>query len=190
MLALFKLFLFQLTRKDDFCVSTVVANRDHPDLEHLIGCFVNIVPVRTKLSGDMEFDELLERVTRSSYGVLEHQHYPFDLLVRHLNRVGETDLRPFLDVGYLFQNSFDLRLKSGNHMPHDGPKQGQSLDFSFGFTKFDLSLTIVDQGPPGVSLTMEYDSALFLETTIIRYLNSLERFAEMVAAGSRSRREA
>ena len=45
-LALFKLFLFQWTRQDDLCVGISVANRSHPDLENLIGFFVNILPIR------------------------------------------------------------------------------------------------------------------------------------------------
>jgi amino acid adenylation domain-containing protein len=186
MFALFQLFLFQISRQDDLCVSTVVANRNHPDLENQIGCFVNILPVRTRLSQDMEFEQLLNQIIRSSYAVLEHQNYPFDRLVRHFNRAGGLDLRPFLDVGYLFQNSFDTHLKIAAQIPHDIPRQEGSVEFSFGFAKFDLSLTIIDQGPLGITLIMEYDSALFLEKTILGYLNTLERFAIMAAGWSKA----
>jgi non-ribosomal peptide synthetase component F len=163
-----------------------VANRNHPDLENQIGCFVNILPVRTRLSQDMEFEQLLNQIIRSSYAVLEHQNYPFDRLVRHFNRAGGADLRPFLDVGYLFQNSFDTHLKIGAQIPHDIPRQEGSVDFSFGFAKFDLSLTIIDPGPSGITLTMEYDTALFLETTVLGYLNTLERYATMAAGWSKA----
>ena len=61
-LAVFKLFLFQWTRQDDICVGLSVANRNHPDTESLIGFFVNILPIRTRLSTDMEFDELLRQI--------------------------------------------------------------------------------------------------------------------------------
>ena len=103
-LALFELLLFRISGQEDLCVSMVVANRGHPDLETMLGCFVNILPIRTRLVPDMEFDQLLDHVAASTFEALEHQTYPFDLLVRRLDRGGGSMVRPFLDVIYAFQS--------------------------------------------------------------------------------------
>ncbi len=65
-LAIFKLLLFQLAKQRDFCVGMSVANRNHPDLENILGFFVNVLPIRTQLSEDMDFEALLRQVTQST----------------------------------------------------------------------------------------------------------------------------
>jgi non-ribosomal peptide synthetase component F len=130
----------------------------------------------------MEFDELLGQVMRSSYEALEHQNYPFDLLVRQLEGAARAEARPFLDVVYAFQNSPDVRPKVGAELPQSGPGPVQSLGFAFAFAKFDLSLVVVDHGRAGISLTLEYDSDLFKGKTVEGYLNALDRFARQIAA--------
>ena len=88
-LALFKLVLFLVTKQEDLCLGVSIANRQHPDLENLIGFFVNLLPVRTRLSATMEFDELLRQVITAAEEAFEHQEFPFDLLVQS----GESESR-------------------------------------------------------------------------------------------------
>jgi hypothetical protein len=191
-LALFKIFLFQLSGQDDICVGTAVANRSHPDLRNLIGFFVNLLPVRTRLSQDMEFEELLDEVIKSTVGALEHQDYPFDLLVRRLERAGGPHVRPFLDVVYVFQNNAEPRAEADEGPPADeDPARARSVDFAFAFAKFDLLFVVADEGEAeGIGLTLEYDGGLFRGETVRGYLKTIERFATQVAASARSGRGA
>ena len=108
-LALFKLFLFQLTKQDDLCIGVSIANRNRLELENLIGFFVNILPVRTRFSEEMEFESLLEQVAQNALEALEHQDYPFDMLVEKINPSRESNRQPLVNVIYGFQNYEDVK---------------------------------------------------------------------------------
>ena len=186
-LALFELFLFQLTRQEDLCVGVSIANRNHPDLENLIGFFVNILPVRTWLSSQMEFETLLEQIVGAMNEAFEYQDYPFDLLVEKLNPDRSLNRHPIANVIYAFQNFedifIDIGLRGGARPAEtrgDDASALKAFDVGFETSKFDLTLFVADHGE-GLSLSMEYDSGLFRRETIVRYLSTLQRFSERIA---------
>jgi non-ribosomal peptide synthetase component F len=180
-LAVLKLMLFRITSQDDICVSMAVANRSHPDTENLLGCFVNVLPIRTRLAADMEFDQLVDQVAATVYEALERQSYPFDMLVSRLNRVSGSVIRPFLDVIYAFQSDGRVDIDISVERSRGNLRPAESIDFAFGFAKAELCLNAADHGEEGLGLTLEYDSALFGPSTISRYFNTLTRFARAVA---------
>ncbi|MDM8560643.1 amino acid adenylation domain-containing protein [Candidatus Parabeggiatoa sp. HSG14] len=182
-LALFKLLLFQFTKQEDFCVGVSIANRNHPDIENLIGFFVNILPIRTQFSENMEFDELLQLVIQNTQEAFEHQDYPFDLMIQKLNPTRINNRQPLLNVIYAFQNFLDVHIDIGADKSVlekvgdlNNPK---GLDVSFKTSKFDLTLFVSDYGDT-LHFDMEYDTGLFLPATIQHYLAILQRFAGMV----------
>jgi tyrocidine synthetase III len=188
-LAIFKLLLFQLTRQRDFCVGMSVANRNHPDLENIIGFFVNILPIRTQFVEEMDFEALLDQVTQSTTEAFEEQDYPFDLLVRKLNPHRLADLQPIVNVLYGFQNFEDVHIDLGfqSHAVAAGARfpRGSAIEHvrPFGVfsktSKFDLTLFVSEQRE-GIVLTIEFDTALFRPKSIRRYLLAFERFARKV----------
>jgi amino acid adenylation domain-containing protein len=184
-LGIFNLFLFRLTGQGDLCVGTVIANRDRPELENLLGCFVNVVPIRVRLSSTMEFDELLARVVECWHDALDHGSYPYDALVRDLDRAGGgAAARPFIDVLYAFQSETTRQIESEWTPACEAGETWRPLELSFAFSKADLFLSVHDHAEHGIGLTLEYDSDRFGPATIIRYLASLERFARMIAAAA------
>ena len=184
MLALFKLLLFQLTKQEDFCVGVSIANRNHPDIENLIGFFVNILPIRTQFSENMEFEELLQQVIQNTQEAFEHQDYPFDLMIQKLNPTRVTNRQPLLNVIYAFQNFLDVHIDVGVDKAAMVGDVGEPkvLNVSFKTSKFDLTLFVSDYGDM-LHFDMEYDTALFLPTTIQHYLAILQRFAKIVVVG-------
>ena len=185
MLAIFKLFLFQLTRQQDICLGVSIANRNHPDLENIIGFFVNILPIRSYLSEDMEFEELLDQVIQNTYEAFEHQDYPFDLLIQKLNPQRYANRQPVVNVIYGFQNFADVRIDIGDmdfRAKEERSDLSNALSFSFKTSKFDLTLFVFQEEDEALYLTFEYDTTLFLPETIEQYLSILGRFARMVAS--------
>ena len=178
LLALFKLFLFQLTRQEDICVGMAVANRGRPELEPLLGAFVNLLPLRTQVSADMDFDALLDRVTRTSTAALDHQDYPYDLMLSS-RKTGPG--RDPVNVIYAYQNTSNVNIGGGKTGDEPDGAEARQLDLAFPFAKVDLMLMVAER-QSRLELTLEYDADLFTAEAAERYLNSLNRFAEAVAA--------
>src|SRR5206468_4299323 len=72
----------------------------------IVGFFVNTLALRTDLSGDPTFTEILERVRRTSLDAYEHEAYPFDLLIERLNPVRDADRLPILHVLFTTESAF------------------------------------------------------------------------------------
>ena len=177
LLALFKLLLFRMSGQDQICLGMITANRIHPSLDTVIGCFVNVLPIRTRLQLEMDFDDLLNQVTATVADALDHQEYPNDMLVRHMDRGDDSARRPFLDVIYVYQSAAQARIDISGEAVPTPYRPNASLDFVFSFVKADLCLNIADHDGAGIGVTLEYDGDLFAASTIERYLAILDQFA-------------
>jgi len=186
-LALLQMLLFQKTGQEDFCVGLSIANRNHPDLENLIGFFVNLLPIRSQLSETMDFDQLLSQTMESTQEAFEHQDYPFDRLIEKLNPQRQSNRQPLINVVYAFQNFSDVHIEldeNSSQLLTENPTETQEtdndeLETKFETSKFDLTFFVTDQGTE-LLLELEYDSTLFSVPTIKGYLNSLHQFAQLL----------
>ncbi|MGH1540699.1 MAG: amino acid adenylation domain-containing protein [Arenicella sp.] len=184
-LTLFKLFLHKLTGQRDIWVGLATANRSHPDLEDMIGFFVNLLPIRTDLDPDMEFDDLLKQVVNNTYDALSHEHYPFDLLVQTLRPERHGNWQPLLNIVYGFQNYKGVRTATtGNiELGESDLDTDEVFPLAFKTSKFDLVLFVMERNQ-SLTLTLEYDNGLFSESTVVQYLESIHQFATAIAAST------
>ena len=104
LLAAFQALLGRYTGQTDIAVGTPIANRTRPDLENLVGFFVNSLVMLTDLSGDPTFRELLGRVHSVALGAYEHQDLPFEKLVAELQPERDFSRNPLFQVVFAFQN--------------------------------------------------------------------------------------
>jgi non-ribosomal peptide synthetase component F len=104
LLAGFQTLVFRQTGVEDVVVGTASAGRDRLETEGLIGFFVNMLPLRTDLSGNPKFRELLARVRTVALGAYAHQELPFDLLVHELRPGRELSQTPFLRIAFSLNN--------------------------------------------------------------------------------------
>ena len=81
LLSAYLALLHRYTGQDDLCVGTPVANRTRQEVEPLIGCFVNTLAIRAKVSGDLTFRQLVQRTRDTAIDAQVHQDLPFELLV-------------------------------------------------------------------------------------------------------------
>jgi amino acid adenylation domain-containing protein len=100
----FSALLSRYTDEEDIVIGSPIANRNRPEVENLLGCFMNPLPLRIDLSGRPSFSELLRRVRDVCVRVYEHQDVPFDLLVRTLQPKRDPRNAPLFDVMLLLQN--------------------------------------------------------------------------------------
>ena len=142
-----------------------------PRLLGVIGFFINMLPVRTDLSGDPSFRELLARVRKASAADLAHQHLPFERIVEDLHpdrRMGETPLF----------NTTCVLLDGSSRVARPGWRQDMS-DFDRGTAPFDLTL-LLSVTSEGHRLSFRYNSALFEVSTVERMMSHLVRLIESV----------
>ncbi|MFF9147934.1 condensation domain-containing protein [Streptomyces sp. NPDC014861] len=142
--------------RTDFLVGTMTANRDHPGLEEAVGFFVNTVPLRCRVDPADTFRALCAATRKEAFRSLAHQRVPFDRLTAAASAARGTGRGPLVEVGFVYQNA---------PAPHPGAT-GWSAPavLGTGTAKFDL-LLILEDGPDGLSVTVEYDTALYAPAT-------------------------
>ncbi|RLT97984.1 non-ribosomal peptide synthetase [Ketobacter sp.] len=172
LLTSFNVLLHQYTQSDDICVGTPIANRTTPELETLIGFFVNTLALRSDLSGNPSFAELLQRVRKVTQGAFANQEMPFERVVEHLGVPRDMSYSPVFQVMFVLQNSTideEFNLAGVNV---------ESLHTAPGTSKFDLTLELSEES--GVLHgDLEYSTDLFEEDTIIRMV---EHFKQVIGS--------
>ena len=169
--------LSRASGQEDVVLGVPIANRNRTEIEGLIGFFVNTLALRTDLSGDPGWRELLARVRRATVGAYAHQDLPFERLVEELRPERALAANPLFQVMFALQaaqreNSFSLPGLTMSPSP---------LGSSGGPAKFDLTLSLIE-GPEGVYGALEYRAELFDAPTVIRLLEHFRVLLEGIAA--------
>jgi amino acid adenylation domain-containing protein len=174
LLAAFKVLLHRYTSQDDLIVGTPIANRNLLETEGLIGFFVNALVLRTDLSGNPSFRELLRRVREVCLGAYGHQDLPFDRLVEELHVKRDLSRNPLFQVMFVLHNA-SLRTVELPGMTLS-PVEGDSET-----AHFDLTLQILDT-EQGLTAAFVYNTDLFEAATIARMLNHFQTLLEAIVA--------
>ena len=172
-LAAFQALLHRYTGQDDIVVGTPVANRNRAEVEGLIGFFVNSLVLRTDLSGDPHFRDLLARVRKVALDAYAHQEMPFEKLV--------SELRPERGLGHnpLFQVHFQLFSDTGPENT-SRPLLGEPLKTEVSTAKFDLALDLWEY-PDGLWGHLQYSTDLLSDETSARLERHFVRLLESIA---------
>jgi len=107
LLSAFKVLLSRYSGQDDICVGTPIANRTQSELEGMIGFFVNMLALRTDLSGDPSFKELLSKVKQTTLEGYDHQLTPFEKVVDRVITTRDMNVTPLFQVLFSLQNEGD-----------------------------------------------------------------------------------
>jgi len=173
LLAAWQALFHRITGQMDVAVGSPVANRNRPEIEGLIGFFVNMLALRTDCGGDPSFGELLERVRGTALEAYDHADVPFERLI------DELGLERDLSRQALVQVMFSL------HTPPPVPAlrglATEPLHLYGAVAKFDLTLGLYDRGDR-LDGWIEYSTDLFDRSTVTRlrgwFLRLLESAVE------------
>ncbi|WP_443193781.1 amino acid adenylation domain-containing protein [Nostoc sp. UHCC 0926] len=159
LLAGFQILLQRYTNQDDIVVGTDVANRNRAEVEPLIGFFVNLLVLRTDLSANPTFGELLKRVREVTLGAYAYQDLPFDQLVKALQPERNlSNTPPLFQVLFVLQNA--------PMPPLELPDMTLSiLEVENEIAKFDIALFLTET-EQGILGKWQYNCDLFDATTI------------------------
>ena len=168
LLAAFKTLLYRYSGSFDIVVGTFSAGRNRPEIEGLIGFFLNTLVLRTDMSGNPSFRQLLGRVREVTLGAYAHEDLPYHKLVQTLQSKRDLSQNP------LFQVAFVL----------EAPRPSLNLDWTRSYldiqtdtAKLDLTLEL-DSRPEGIVGRFMYNTDLFEVATVSRMI---EHFKTMLA---------
>ncbi|NTS40744.1 amino acid adenylation domain-containing protein [Flavisolibacter sp. BT320] len=171
-LTAFKILLKRYTGENDILVGSPFTNRDELALENLIGFFNDTLVLRSDLSNDPTYNELLVQVWTTTQNAFAHKNMPFELLVKSLKLNRNLNYNPLFQVMFIHQES--------TRPPDFGPNlevEPETLDL--GVTKFDLTLFIIEKEGE-IKATFEYSTDLFAKETIERMHGHLRNLLEEI----------
>ncbi|MEV0392205.1 amino acid adenylation domain-containing protein [Polymorphospora rubra] len=174
LMATLSVLLWRYSGQDDVSVGTPFANRNHREVEGLIGHFINTVVIRSRLDPGQPFAALLADVRRHLLDAYAHPDLPFEQLVDALKPERHTSYSPLFQVMLVLQNipRGQLALPGLALRP---------LSSSTGAAKFDLSVEAAEH-PDGLYLTFEYNTDLFDAPRVARLADHFVRLLGQVAA--------
>ncbi len=173
LLAVFKILLHRYTGQDDIVVGTAVANRYRPELENLIGFFINNLILRTDLSRNPTFRELLHRVKQVTLDAYSHSDIPFSKLVEVIQPLRDLSSSPLFDVMFVFQNA------PMQEMQLEGLRLNLEVKGNYRISRFDVTLYMGEE-EDGLGGAIEYNLDLFEAETIKRMVSHLRVLLERV----------
>ncbi|WJM63972.1 amino acid adenylation domain-containing protein [Bacillus amyloliquefaciens] len=178
LLAAYKVLLHKYTGQEDIVVGTPASGRNHPDVENIIGIFIQTIGIRTKPLANRKFTDYLEEVKRQTLDAFENQDYPFDRLVEKLNVQRETTGKSLFNTMFVFQNI------EFHEIRHD-ECTFKVKERNPGVSLYDLMLTVEDAGQQ-IEMHFDFKPGQFEKDTIeqitrhyVSILKSLVKQPEM-----------
>ncbi|MBD0255164.1 MAG: hypothetical protein ICV83_05550, partial [Cytophagales bacterium] len=155
MLSAFKVLIAKYTGQEDITIGAPVSGRGHENLHDLIGCFVNLVPLRSGPESSKTFGQFVAEMKEKVVGAFQHSNLQFQELVQLLGVKADANRNPLFDIVFILENDAKAA------------RQDDATDFSItpldndvNTSHFDLTLTVMEQADT-LTLSLNYASKLF-----------------------------
>nr|AHJ59492.1 nonribosomal peptide synthase subunit [Bacillus pumilus] len=179
LLTCYSTLLSKLSRQEDIIIGSPIVGRTHPDIQSVIGMFVNTLALRTKPAGHLTAAEFASNVHQLVLEANEHQLYPFEELVDQVQTVRDTSRHPIFDVVFSMENA-DIRdlTMDGLHIVPE--------PFEENIAKFDLTLT-GNESVDHIELVFDFNTSIFQQSSIEKWKEFfLHLLEQMVSAPDQS----
>ncbi|MEH2296968.1 amino acid adenylation domain-containing protein [Nostoc sp.] len=189
LLAAFQILLSRYTQQEDIAIGSPIANRNRSEIEGLIGFFVNSLVLRTQLSGNPTFRELLSRVKEVTLGAYAHQDLPFEKLVEELHPERNLNRNPLFQVVFALQNApmSALELPSLTLSPLPFETETTRFDLEFHLWEPNTQNGLWADSSEGISGFVIYSTDLFDDATITRMLGHFQILLSGIVADPEQR---
>ncbi|MFD7522058.1 amino acid adenylation domain-containing protein [Paenibacillus chitinolyticus] len=174
LLSIYYALLSKYTGESDIVVGTAAARRGRPELQNVVGMFVNMVPIRLRGQSGLRFDQWLKQVNRDALAAIGNGDVPYEELAELANVKREYGRNPLFDSVFTLQNMElpEWRSKDVVYTP-------QAMDS--GSAKFDLTWECTDTGA-GIAFTLEYALDLYDERAAAQLVRHYAALARAVVA--------
>lgn len=167
--AILDLLLWKYTRKEEIIIGTAISGRNHPDLEDMLGMFVNTVVLKQEIDSDHSFTSFVKDVQANFFEVFKNQDYPFEKLVEKLGIQSSRTRNPIFDIMFSYEKLEDQEYVLDNAVMHHHELPNNTA-------KFDLTLTVKEYSEK-VMLNFDYDFKLYKEETMKK---ATEHFVQLL----------
>jgi len=176
LLGIYKALLYRYSNQEDIIVGLPTIGRPEKRFEQTLGYFINMAPLRSTINGNESFSSYLEQLRWKVAYALDHSEYPFPKLVSQLHLKAGTAYSPVFQTLFVLQNFFSIQAKK--------ELSGKNPDISMipGLHQegdFDLSLEMI-AGEREITIHLSYNSDLFLEETIIGFIDHYIKLAQEI----------
>src|SRR5499427_8065680 len=173
LMAAFKTVLMRYGGGEDLSVGTSIANRTRREVEGLIGFFVNQLVMRTDLSGNPSFRELIRREREVALGAYAHQQAPFEKLVEEINPDRDLSRSPLFQVMMTIENARKEKLEIRGLKLSEVGQETEAANFEL--------MLMLEESKAGTTGVLEYSLDLYEGETIRRMARHYEKVLEEVA---------
>lgn len=174
LLAAYNVLLFRYTGQEDIIVGAPFACRTHSEMEHMIGMFVNTLPLRSYPEKHKSFADFLQETKGSVIGAIEHQEYELELLLRDLNIPRAAGRNPLFDTLFVMQNT-------GRTLPSIEGTEVTAAPYVEPIAKYDLMVDVTEL-EASVHIDFQYRTDLYKRDTVERMSKHYARILEAVVS--------
>ncbi|QYX31220.1 non-ribosomal peptide synthetase [Sphaerospermopsis torques-reginae] len=171
-LAVYQILLFRYSGQTDIIVGSPVANRSKSEIENLIGCFINTLPLRCNITDQISFRELLQQISSICIEAFAHQDVPLELIIDKLKIKRDPSHSPIFQTLFALQNAPIGEIQ----LPGIAVKP---IYLDNGGAKFDLSL-MLEPASNGWIAALEYNTDLFTAETAQEILTHYQQLLKAV----------
>ncbi|MCD9188130.1 MAG: aminotransferase class III-fold pyridoxal phosphate-dependent enzyme [Pyrinomonadaceae bacterium] len=171
LLTVFNLALKHITRKNDFIVGIHTAGQLNSGAKDLVGYYVNLLPLRTKIKNESRFTEYFKEIKYKLFEIYKHQNYPLGKLIKKLNPPRLKGRSPFISVTF---NSFRASEKD-----NFGDLQVETGENSSGYSRFDLNLNILEWDDR-IECQFIFNKDIFKPETVTSWLHIIGKILSLV----------
>ncbi|MCA2505882.1 MAG: AMP-binding protein, partial [Microcystis sp. M54BS1] len=174
LLTAFNVLLYRYSRQEDIVIGIPSGNRQFPEIEPLIGCFVNTLPIRTQFKENLSFQALLNQVKQVFLEAYEHQDLPLEKVVEVVNPERNISYSPLFQVMFSWEDMLHI-----NHFSMADLKL-TPVTMNALIAQFDLTLAMQETAE-GLVGSFDYNCALFNQDTIERMITHFQTLLEGIA---------
>lgn len=179
--AAYNLVLARYCGLEDIPIGIPMLGRPEPELEAVVGMFINMVVLRSDLSGDPTFSEIIDRIADGSMELFEHQEVPFNQVVEAVQPARDPNRNP------LFQVSLQLLGQANSGENLSLPEVvAEFVPLESLTSRFDIGMNIIDTGS-SLRAAIEYSADLFDSWRIEAMLTHVETVLRGAAADPSAR---
>ncbi|BBB56342.1 non-ribosomal peptide synthetase [Candidatus Megaera polyxenophila] len=169
-LTAFKILLYKYTEQKDIVVGTPSIGRQYPEIEGVVGFFINTLALRTTFDNDQNFIDILNKVKKKTLQAYQNQDVAFEQIVDSLNVDRVTNRNPIFQIWFTFEGIEEGKTLFLNQVKAD------TIYSPYAVAKFDLSFGAYES-PNGIGIAINYSTDLFYHSTI---KNLAEHFKKLI----------